>query len=163
MINADVELLILGSFPSEASLAAGQYYAHPRNQFWIILGHLLCEPLTDLTYEIRTTRVLARGVGLWDVLGACEREGSLDASIRKPRTNDFARLRVLAPRLHTVLLNGATAGRFASSFELAGYSAHILPSTSPAHAALSLADKLARWGSAFAAHWRKHGSRPSAI
>src|SRR5512137_696377 len=80
VIDERVERLILGSFPSEASLAAGQYYAHPRNQFWPILGQLLGEPLTDLPYEERLPRVLAHGLGIWDVYGACERTGSADTA-----------------------------------------------------------------------------------
>src|ERR1700712_3367804 len=74
--------LILGSFPGEASLVATQYYAHPRNQFWRLLGAVLDEPLPALAYEERLRRVLAHGIGVWDVLAACEREGSLDAAIR---------------------------------------------------------------------------------
>jgi hypoxanthine-DNA glycosylase len=160
IIGPDVELLILGSFPSEASLAAGQYYAHPRNQFWVILGRLLGEPLPELAYEVRAARVLAHRVGIWDVLDACEREGSLDTAIRRPAANDFARLNALAPRLRTVVFNGAAAGRFAPSFEVAGFAVHILPSTSPAHAARSLSDKFVLWRCAFAAHRRGRVSHP---
>jgi hypoxanthine-DNA glycosylase len=60
------------------------------------------EPLAALPYAERLPRLLAHGFGLWDVLGACEREGSLDSAIRKPAANDFARLRELCPLLETV-------------------------------------------------------------
>lgn len=151
VIDAHVDTLILGSFPSAASLAAGQYYAHPRNQFWRLLGTLLGEPLPDLPYAQRLRRVLAHRVGIWDVYGACERAGSLDAAIRNQRANDFARLRRLAPRLERVFFNGGTAGRFAPSFRAAGFAIAVLPSSSPAHASRSFAQKLALWRRAFEA------------
>lgn len=137
--------LILGSFPSEASLAAGQYYAHPRNQFWRLVGALLGEPLHEMEYGRRLERLLAHRLGLWDVLAACDREGSLDAAITNPRANPFARLRRLAPELTDVAFNGGTAGRFARIFAHAGYTATVLPSSSPAHAGRSEAQKLVLW------------------
>jgi len=145
IIDQRTETLILGSFPSEASLAAGQYYAHPRNQFWRLLGALLGEPLAELDYGERAARVLAHRVGIWDVLDACRRSGSLDASIRDARPNDFAALRALAPRLKRVLFNGGTAGRFERQFAAAGFDTAVLPSSSPAHAGRRFAQKLALW------------------
>jgi len=145
IIDARITRLILGSFPSEASLAAGQYYAHPRNQFWTILGRLLDEPLTELPYEQRAARVLAHRVGIWDVYGACQRTGSLDAAIRAARPNALAGLLARAPRLQAVAFNGAAAGRFRPLFEEAGLRVRVLPSTSPAHASRSLEQKLALW------------------
>jgi hypoxanthine-DNA glycosylase len=148
VLDARVRRLILGSFPSEASLAAGQYYAHPRNQFWRLLGALLGEPLAELPYRQRLKRVLAHRIGIWDVLDACEREGSLDSHIRRHQPNDFTRLKRLAPRLDRVIFNGATAGRFAREFAAAGFETRIAPSTSPAHAARSFEQKLALWRAA---------------
>ncbi len=145
VLDGRVECLILGSFPSEASLAAGQYYAHPRNQFWRLLGRLLDEPLADLPYEERLKRVLRHRIGIWDVLDACEREGSLDSNIRRHRPNDFGRLKSLVPGLRRVVFNGTTAGRFAREFAAAGFETRIAPSTSPAHAARSFEQKLALW------------------
>jgi hypoxanthine-DNA glycosylase len=150
IIDNRVECLILGSFPSAASLAAGQYYAHPRNQFWLILGRLLDEPLAELPYDERTRRVLSHRVGIWDVFGACEREGSADTAIRHARPNAFKRLYRLAPRLDAIAFNGSAAGRFQPLFEQAGFAVRVLPSTSPAHAGRSLEQKLALW----AAWWR---------
>lgn len=149
VLDAGVHTLILGSFPSEASLAAGQYYAHPRNQFWRILGNLLRQPLHELPYSRRLAALLAHGLGLWDVLGACERTGSLDADIRVPRANDFAPLRQRAPNLSRVLFNGLAAGRFTPQFQQAGLGVVILPSTSPAYAGMSFEQKLAHWHAAF--------------
>src|SRR4051812_25626492 len=93
VIDRNTHALILGSFPGAASLAAQQYYAHPRNQFWRLLSAVLGEDLVSLPYERRLKRVLAYHVGLWDVIAACEREGSLDSAIRHPRSNDFAVLK----------------------------------------------------------------------
>ncbi len=149
VLDRGVHTLILGSFPGTASLAAGQYYAHPRNQFWRILGNLLQQPLPELPYPQRLAALLAHGLGLWDVLGACERAGSLDADIRAARANNFALLRRRAPNLARVLFNGQTAGRFAPQFRQAGLAVVVLPSTSPAHAGMRLEQKLACWRAAF--------------
>jgi hypoxanthine-DNA glycosylase len=145
VIAANTRILILGSFPGAASLAAQQYYAHPRNQLWPILSRLTGEDLAGLRYEERLPRLLAHGFGLWDVLGACKREGSLDSSIRNACANDFARLRELCPLLEVVGFNGQASGKFAPQFAAAGYRTVVLPSTSPAHAALSFDRKLESW------------------
>jgi len=148
VLAPDAHVLILGSFPSAASLAAAQYYAHPHNQFWRILGAVLDEPLAELPYADRLPRVLRHGVGIWDVLGACDRAGSLDSAIRNAHANDFAALRGRAPRLAHVLFNGQAAGRFERDFAQAGFATAVLPSTSPAHAARSYAEKLRLWRTA---------------
>lgn len=145
VIAANTRILILGSFPGAASLSAQQYYAHPRNALWPILSALTGDDLAALPYAERLPRLLAHRIGLWDVLGACEREGSLDSAIRKPAANDFARLRELCPALETVGFNGQTSGKFAPQFAQAGYRTLVLPSTSPAHAAMSFDQKLADW------------------
>lgn len=147
VLDHATRILVLGSFPGAASLAAQQYYAHPRNHLWPILAALTSEPLTALDYAERLQRLLAHGIGLWDVFGACVREGSLDAAIRQPAANDFARLRVLCPQLHTVGFNGQTAGKYAPLFADQGYRTLVLPSTSPAHAAMSFEQKLSSWRS----------------
>lgn len=145
VIDKHTRILVLGSFPGAASLAAGQYYAHPRNQLWAILSVLTGEDLASLSYAERLPRLLAHRFGLWDVLGACKRKGSLDSAIRNPAANDFARLRALCPQLEAVGLNGQSAGKFAPLFQNEGYRSIVLPSTSPAHAALSFDAKLAMW------------------
>lgn len=145
VIDRNVERLILGSFPSEASLAAGQYYAHPHNQFWRLVGDLIGEPLVTLSYRQRLRRVLAYRLGIWDVFDACDRDGSLDASIRNQQANRFGRLRRLAPKLKVVAFNGQTSGRYAREFAAAGFHTTVLPSSSPAHAGRSYSQKLAAW------------------
>jgi hypoxanthine-DNA glycosylase len=144
--SARTHTMVLGSFPGERALALGQYYGHPRNQFWPLLGAVLEEEeLVALPYERRLRRVLARGFGLWDVVNACERAGSLDAAIRNAEPNDLARLGTIAPRLRRIGLNGAAARRFAPALRAAGYEVIELPSSSPAYAAMPFARKLARW------------------
>ena len=145
VLDAGVRILVLGSFPGAASLAAGQYYAHPRNQFWRLISSVVGEDLAALPYPERLPRLLAHGVGLWDVLGECERVGSLDSAIRKPAANDFERLRELCPRLATVGFNGQASGKFAPQFAGAGYRTVVLPSSSPAHMAMSFEQKLDVW------------------
>jgi hypoxanthine-DNA glycosylase len=143
--DASTHMLILGSFPGVASLAATQYYAHPRNQFWRLLGAVIGEPLHELAYDARVARLLAHGIGLWDVLAACEREGSLDAAIRNANPNDFASFRRHAPQLKKVCFNGKTSGRFEPVIRAAGYATLVLPSSSPANAILSFDQKLRVW------------------
>jgi len=145
VLAPDTRILILGSFPGAASLAAQQYYAHPRNQFWKLVGALVEEGLYSLPYPDRLPRLLAHRFGLWDVLAACEREGSLDSAIRKPAANDFERLRHLCPALETVGFNGQASGKFAPLFAEQGYRTVVLPSSSPAHMAMSFEEKLDRW------------------
>ena len=145
VVDAHTRVLVLGSFPGAASLAAGQYYAHPRNQLWRLLSAVLDDDLAALPYAERLPRLLAHRFGLWDVLAACERQGSLDADIRQAAANDFERLRTLCPRLETVGFNGQASGKFVPQFAAAGYRTLVLPSTSPAHAAMSFEAKLTVW------------------
>jgi hypoxanthine-DNA glycosylase len=154
VIDRRVTRLILGSFPSEASLAAGQYYAHPRNQFWRLMGDVFGEPLHEQPYARRLQRLLAHRVGLWDVIDACDRVGSLDSAITNVRANPFARLERLAPSLANVAFNGGTAGRYARAFAGAGYGTAVLPSSSPAHAGRTYEQKLALWRT----WWRRSGN-----
>ena len=145
VVAESTHTLILGSFPGEASLAATQYYAHPRNQFWRLLGAVIGEPLHEFDYPPRLEHVLKHGIGVWDVLAACTREGSLDVAIRNATPNDFASFREYAPQLKKVCFNGKTAGRFAPVIAEAGYQTLVLPSSSPANAMLSFDQKLRLW------------------
>ncbi|HET9669954.1 MAG TPA: DNA-deoxyinosine glycosylase [Casimicrobiaceae bacterium] len=144
IVAPDARVLILGSFPSEASLAAKQYYAHPRNHFWPILGAVLREPLAELPYAERLERVKAHGIAIWDTIVACERPGSLDASIRNAERGEVRRIRRVAPNLAAVCFNGQTAGRARPVWDEAGYATIVMPSTSPAYT-LPIDEKLARW------------------
>lgn len=139
-----VRVLVLGSFPGEASLAAGRYYAHPRNHFWPILGAVLGLPLAALPYAERLEALLAAGVGLWDGIVACERAGSLDGAIRAPEWADPALALSAAPRLVRVCFNGQTAARAAPRWRSAGLATMTLPSTSPAYTR-PLEEKVSAW------------------
>jgi hypoxanthine-DNA glycosylase len=131
--DARIETLILGSFPGVASLARGQYYAHPRNQFWRLVGAALGVPLPEQDYPQRLRTLLAHRIGLWDVVGRCTRSGSLDSSIRDARGNSFEPIFAGAPRLARVYFNGRTAARAQPLFEARGYRSVLLPSSSPAY------------------------------
>lgn len=141
-------ILILGSMPGEASLRAQQYYAHPMNAFWRIMGELFGAG-PEMPYENRARVLQREGVAVWDVLKSCTRPGSLDQNIRDEIPNDFAWLFAEHTRLSLIGLNG---GKAAASFKK--HAAHMcpghvrvtqLPSTSPAHASRSFAEKLALW------------------
>lgn len=146
--DARTRVLILGSLPGAASLAAGRYYAHPRNAFWRLLAPNVRADLPDLPYDDRLRALRGAGIGLWDVIAAAERRGSLDAAIRAPEAADLRALVSRLPALRAVAFNGATAARLGRR-QLAGTGEGPvlldLPSSSPAHAGMSLADKLARW------------------
>jgi hypoxanthine-DNA glycosylase len=144
LLAPDARVLILGSFPSEASLAARQYYAHPRNHVWPIVGALLDEPLAALPYPARTERLRAHRLAVWDTIVACERAGSLDASIRNVERGEIARVRRLARELRAVCFNGRTAARAEPAWRDAGYETLALPSTSPAYT-LPFETKLRAW------------------
>lgn len=148
VIDTHARVLVLGSFPSAASLAAGQYYAHPRNQFWRVLGAVIEQPLKEMPYPARLTAVEAAGIGIWDIYASCARAGSLDSAIRDATENDFAGLRKSAPALRRICFNGRTAARRLREMEVLGYEVVVLPSTSPAHAGMSFEDKLAAWRAA---------------
>jgi hypoxanthine-DNA glycosylase len=144
VIAPDARVLVLGSFPSEASLAAQQYYAHPRNHFWPIMGEVLHEPLPQLPYAERLARVKAHRVAIWDTIVACERSGSLDAAIRNAEEGEIDRVQRTARALRAVCFNGKTAARARMAWAGAGYETLVMPSTSPAYT-LPLERKLAAW------------------
>ena len=143
----DAELLLLGSFPGQASLAARQYYAHPRNAFWPILAALLNEPdLPQQPYEARLQRLIDARIALWDVVDRCIRPGSLDSAIRAAESTALPELVARLPQLRAIGCNGATAFQQARA-ALPGcpWPLLALPSSSPALASLSFEAKRARW------------------
>ena len=144
------QVLVLGSMPGDASLDAQRYYAHPRNLFWPIMGALF-DAGPDLEYDQRLARLTAAGVALWDVAGECVRPGSLDARIQPGSVvaNDLAGLLQAQPGIRRICFNGATAEALFRRHVLSTLDAPPacirLPSTSPAHAAMSFDAKLAAW------------------
>ncbi|AOF80831.1 DNA-deoxyinosine glycosylase [Methyloversatilis sp. RAC08] len=149
---ATARVLILGSMPGKASLDANQYYAHPRNQFWSIMGTLFgAHPA--LPYAERLAMLTGAGLALWDVLSSCERRGSLDSAIdlRSAQANDFAAFLGRHTGIRRVLFNGAlaeTCFRRDVMPHVRALDMLRLPSTSPAHAGLSATDKLHAWRAA---------------
>ena len=148
----DAEVLILGSLPGRRSLEAGQYYAHPMNAFWRILGRVLGADF-DVPYAERKRLLKRHRIALWDVVAAAHRPGSLDADIvhASIAINDFARFFRSHPGIRLVCLNGGKAAelyrrRVLPTLGSCAAIPHLrLPSTSPAHAAMPFARKLARW------------------
>jgi hypoxanthine-DNA glycosylase len=148
--DARTRILILGSFPSVASLAARQYYGHPRNHFWRLLGAVIGEPLHEMEYAKRLPLVRENGFGIWDVIAACSREGSLDSAIRAERPNDFAGLLKRYPDIAKLALNGGKAASYRRVLEGLGRQVVVLPSSSPANATYSFERKLAAWSESLA-------------
>ena len=144
-IKSDCRVLVLGSFPSAASLAAKQYYAHSQNRFWRLVGDCLSIDLQVLPYRERIKRVNAADIGIWDIYASCERSGSLDSAIRNAEFNDFKKLRRRAPGITRVCLNGGTAAKAVRYLTELGFETSVLPSSSPANASQDYAFKLARW------------------
>ncbi|MBI5257598.1 MAG: DNA-deoxyinosine glycosylase [Burkholderiales bacterium] len=149
VLAPDSRLIVLGSFPGAASLAARQYYAHPRNQFWPLLGALWGLDLVAMPYAQRLEAVRAHGLALWDVYAACRREGSLDSAIEDAQLNDLASLAQRAPGLLAVLHNGGESARCMRITRTLGLPVHRLPSTSPANASWCFERKLAAWQAVF--------------
>lgn len=152
VIGRATRLVVLGSFPGAASLAAGQYYAHPRNAFWPLLSALWGEDLSALPYAQRLAVLRARGLGVWDVYASCRRDGSLDSAIEAPEHNDLQSLRRRAPALEAIAHNGGESARSRRVTAALGLPVYRLPSTSPANASWSFARKLAAWQAVFARH-----------
>jgi double-stranded uracil-DNA glycosylase len=145
-------VLILGSMPGKASLRAKQYYAHPQNAFWRIITALF-ELAADAPYEVRVEALRENGIALWDVMKSCTRESSLDSDVVESSIvpNAFPSFLRAHPRIGTICFNGAKAEESFHRYALPGLGTrgdlvyYRLPSTSPAHASLSFAKKLAAW------------------
>jgi len=154
IVSENATVLILGSMPGETSLQRQQYYAHGRNAFWYIMEHV-CGACEKSNYTEKVQQLHKVGIALWDVLKHCEREGSLDSKIDKATqvANDFESLLNAHPRIRCIFFNGQKAAKAFRRHVWSGLSADIrervslatLPSTSPAHAALSKEGKLAQW------------------
>ena len=147
VVDANTRLLILASLPGDASLRAGQYYGHPRNAFWRLIGGVIGRDLAALSYEDRLAALRTAGVGLWDVIASAERPGSLDAAIRAPEAADLRGLVGALPALRAVAFNGGKAaklGRAVLADRSEGVALIDLPSSSPAHAR-PFEEKVAAW------------------
>lgn len=153
-------VLVLGSLPGRASLAAGQYYAQPRNAFWTIVGEL-CGARPEFDYAARLDALCRSGIALWDVLFEAARPGSLDSNIvtASQRVNDVAALLAAHETISLIAFNGQKAAEIFRRLIEPVLTRHdlnfaTLPSTSPAHATLTRDQKLVTWREALMPHLR---------
>ncbi|MBT9568363.1 MAG: DNA-deoxyinosine glycosylase [Thiobacillus sp.] len=153
LASAHARVLILGSLPGQESLRRQQYYAHPKNAFWKIMGRLF-DAGPELPYEERALRLIQCDIAVWDVCAAAERRGSLDAAIVHSSVvpNDFSSFFDAHPDVGLICFNGAKAAALYRRLvfpdlpeKFAAIRSAVLPSTSPAHAAMSFEEKLTRW------------------
>jgi TDG/mug DNA glycosylase family protein len=149
----DARVLILGTLPGEKSLKSGQYYANSRNSFWRIIEELFGIP-HDLQYEERLARLQEMGIAIWDVCRSAHRSGSLDSELLAGEPNDFNSLLSSHPRIELICFNGGKAQKLYKEFvspelsqEFARIRYELLPSTSPAHAAMPYGEKVSSWRS----------------
>lgn len=144
--NVQTRLLLLGSLPGRQSLAAGRYYAHPRNQFWRLLSPVVGADLAAMAYEARLDALLKAGIGLWDVVESARRRGSLDADLREVEARNLRAAVAGLPKLRAMAFNGAKAYALAQTQLGATPPVPLipLPSSSPAHA-VGLAVKQPAW------------------
>ncbi len=152
MIGKNPRVIILGSMPGVASLEAAQYYAHPQNAFWRIMGSLFGFD-HEVGYDSRIAEIRKLPIILWDSLQSCHRSGSLDSSIdfKTARANDFPGLLKRHPDIRAIFFNGATSEKYFRRLALSKLPSFDavellrLPSTSPAHAGMSFEQKLSAW------------------
>lgn len=152
--NESARVLILGSMPGIASLAAGQYYAHPQNAFWKIMQEILDIPAGE-DYTVRVEALKSSNIALWDVLESCIRPGSMDAAIDmdSAKANDIKALLQRHPDISCICFNGGIAEKIFKKRvlpSLGNYSIKYirLPSTSPAYASMSFENKVMAWRAA---------------
>ncbi|MCK5829003.1 MAG: DNA-deoxyinosine glycosylase [Methylococcales bacterium] len=152
----NAKLLILGSMPSEASLQKQQYYGHQRNAFWSIMMTLFCDQPNHsvLPYTQRKRLLIENNIAVWDVLKNCHRDGSLDTAIKMDsiKTNNFLQFFLSHPDIKKVFFNGLKAEAIYIKHVLSTLNKQFsdleycrLPSTSPAHASITLKQKTAIW------------------
>jgi hypoxanthine-DNA glycosylase len=144
--------LILGSMPGEKSLKLNQYYAHPQNQFWRLMGDIF-GALPSLPYEVRIKILKHKGIAVWDVLKRCSRSGSMDANIKDPVVNEFEEFYQDNPSITLVIFDSVTAENFYKRLVLPTLTNELIyrrvPSPSPAHARINYEAKRILWTEAF--------------
>ena len=148
-IDNNSRILILGSMPGVKSLEMCQYYAHPQNRFWKVMGAVCNEPkLQEFDYILKLKTLLKNNIALWDTIKTCKRLGSLDSDIQNETPNDIRKLLKKYPNIKTICLNGNKSfSAFKKYFPdlLEKYNYHKMPSTSPANARYSLDKLIAEW------------------
>lgn len=150
IVDKNTRILILGSLPGEESLRQQRYYAHPKNNFWLIIFRIFNQPIPE-TYEGKLSFLRSKGIGLWDVIHRAERVGSLDVNIRNATANDFELLLEQYPNIRMLAFNGRKSQETFKRLVLgkqnlpADLVMEYFPSTSPAHSYISLDQKAATW------------------
>lgn len=143
-MDENTEILILGTLPSDMSLAAEQYYANPGNDVWKLVGAALNLSLMDLPYEDRIQCLRANRIGLWDAYHSCVRPGSMDGNITETELNDFESLKSVAPNIRQICFNGRGAAEAQESLTRLDYQTRLLPSSSGANRK-NQTTRLSRW------------------
>ena len=158
-ISVSCQILVLGSMPGAISKKGAEYYVHPRNLFWDCVETAV-QIDRNAPYQARLAALNEAHIGLWDVLASCSREASLDATVRETKFNDFVKLLSAYPQINRICLNGRAAFDYWRRLVIPSFSDELaknlladveingLPSTSPAHAALSPAAKIDAWRAA---------------
>jgi hypoxanthine-DNA glycosylase len=145
IVGRDPKILILGTLPGIASLKLTQYYGHPQNKFWELLGAALGEDLRSLPYARRLRAIKRHGVAVWDVVADARRAGSLDGAIKDERHNEVLAL-VKKKRIKALFFNGRVAmAMYLRKFGEPPVPAFLLPSSSPAYASMTFAAKARGW------------------
>ena len=145
LYDGESTILILGSFPSVKSREQQFFYGHPQNRFWKVTAAVFGCPVPE-TIEEKQAFLHANHIALWDVIGACDIEGSSDSSIRNVKANDLSAI-LNNSKVGRIFVNGKTAGKYYNkyTFPRTGLEAVCLPSTSPANAAWSLEKLTEAW------------------
>ncbi|NTZ41739.1 DNA-deoxyinosine glycosylase [Altererythrobacter sp. SALINAS58] len=146
VVDANTRVLVLGSLPGERSLQASEYYAHPRNAFWRLVGEAIGVDVSAEEYGARLDILREHGIGLWDSIGSARRRGSLDTALRDIAPAPIAKLVNSLPELRAVAFNGIRSAQVARP-QLVDHALALidLPSSSPAYARMSFAQKASEW------------------
>lgn len=140
ILDSNTRILFLGSFPSIVSFEQSFYYAHPRNAFWLIMEEIFGVTFRD--NEDKKRFCIQMGIGLWDVIGSCERSNSSDSNLKNIVPNDFMKLLIEYPNIKVIAFTGKKAfDLFQKYFKELEIETVLLPSTSPAHAAMTRKEK----------------------
>ena len=148
VVDENTEILILGSLPGDVSIRKHQYYGHPGNDFWRLLGSIIGEDLQGMDYKNRLETLMNHRIGLWDVFKAGKREGSGDSKIRDEEINQFSILKEIAPKLRLVCFNGKKSGKYDPILREMGYETRVLPSSSGANRRF-IKNRKSEWEAAF--------------
>ncbi len=148
VVDENTEILILGSLPGDVSIRKHQYYGHPGNDFWRLLGSIIGEDIQGMSYENRLETLKQNGIGLWDVFKAGKRKGSEDTKIKDEEVNQFSILKEIAPNLKLVIFNGKKSGKYEPILKEMGYETRVLPSSSGANRRFGK-NRKSEWKAAF--------------